>query len=97
MSNIQNINNIHPIYLKDLENIIDRTYKRYPLLSKPDITLIIKAFFESIRDILLDGNIISINGLFSNMHLILFNRTLNNKLHTIIKVKLSTPSVFKNE
>jgi hypothetical protein len=85
-----------PISLKHIQHIIDKVSDRYPLLSKAEITLIIKTFFISIREILLAGDILSLNNFFSHMHLISFDSNRKSKFLRIIKVKLSTSKKIKN-
>ena len=80
-----------PISITDCAPIIDRIYQRYPFIEKHIIALIVKSFFVCLRERLLNGDTISINGLFSHMHLIRFIR----KGHKNICVKLSTPEKIK--
>lgn len=89
------LNRKYPISLKYIQHLVDRVYSRYPLIEKYEITLIIKYFFESIRDILLNDDIITIAGLFSSMRIIKFNRIRKDKFHYMIKVKLTTSQKLK--
>jgi hypothetical protein len=83
--------------LNNIEHIIDRVSERYPYLTKLQIILIVKVFFESIYSILLMGDKISINNLMPNMRIEKFLRTINNKPMKIYKAVLSTPTKMKNK
>lgn len=89
--------NHSPISLAYIQHIIDRIHNRYPLVDKSDIAIVVKAFFESIRDILFAGDSISVSGFFTNMSLYDFNKIRKNKYSRIVKVKLNTPRKFKYE
>lgn len=84
-----------PISLKDLESLINRVHLRYPAIEKYKISLIIKAFFETLRDLMVEGKSVSINGLFGNMKLIYFIRNRQDKKVYHSKIKLSTPKSLK--
>ena len=64
---ISDINKQYPIKLNNGEDLIERIHARYPLVSKTEIAVIINATFESIREFLIRGEIVSINGLFNNL------------------------------
>lgn len=80
-----------PISIAECADIVDRIYQRYPFVDKPIIALIVKSFFVCLRERLVVGDIITINGLFSHMHIIEFVR----KGYRNISVKLSTPEKIK--
>lgn len=83
------------ISLKHISQIIDRVHNRYPILSKYQITLIIKGFLDQIQLLLINNDIITIRGLFSDMKIISFNKILNNKFVRMVKVKLNTSEKLK--
>lgn len=60
-------------------------------MEKPIIALIVKSFFVCLRESLVKGDIVSINGLFSHMRIIQFIR----KGRQNISVKLSTAEKIK--
>lgn len=84
-----------PISLKHLQEIIDRVHNRYPLVEKYDIAVTIKAFIDTIRSILLDGNIITIHHLFSNMYLNSYRVINKSKYNRIVRVKMTTAKRLK--
>lgn len=85
----------YSLSLKEITPLIDRVALRYPELSKYEITMIVRTFFETIRLILLSGGTISLNGFLPNMHIISYSRILKNKFNRVMKVKLSTPKELK--
>lgn len=85
----------YPISLVKIQHIIDRVHKRYPLVSKSDVTLVTKTFFECLRSILVAGDSLSISNMFTHMHLYRYNRISKNKFMHIVKVKLSTARKLK--
>lgn len=86
-----------PISLKYIQHIIDKISIRYPLIDKTEITVIIKTLLETMRDILLAGDRITVRGLFSGMHLVSLNHIWNNKFVRTIKIKMKTSRKIKNE
>jgi hypothetical protein len=88
---INEIGEKFPIKLKYIEKLINKTHAKYPALSKIEVIFIVKAFFECLRDELLIGNLVSINGFLSGMHLISFTRQNKDKQYRVIKVKAKTP------
>lgn len=90
-SNYTNLNGKYPISLKYIEDIIERIHKRAPQLTKSQIAIIVKAFFNIIRYSLVVGKGISISGLFNHLHLIRFKR----ENYYVIKTKFKTPRCFK--
>lgn len=80
-----------PINIKHLQLLTDQVASRYPHIPKYKVILIIRAFFKSIRSLLLSEQVISLSGLFTQLHLIQFKRGNYN----VIKPKLNTPRRFK--
>ena len=93
---IEQLNRNLPISLEYLNDLIERVAIRYPVVSKYELILVIKTFFEKLRELLILRETISIKNLFNHMHLIYFSRIRNNKFHLISKIKLSTPRKLKN-
>lgn len=89
------VNNELPINLKYLENLIDRIHKRYPIVDKVQVSIIVKATFESLRELLILGNIINLNKFIFDMKLHCCTY-ISDKLYPVIKVKLTTPPIIKN-
>lgn len=84
-----------PISLVEIETIIDRVHRRYPHLSKLEITLIVKSFFERVRFLLVQGDTLSINGFVGKMRIIFFSRFRHGKDCKVVQAKISTPKKFK--
>ena len=90
------LNKQYPISLKHINHIIDRVADRYPALNKHQILFIIKTFIETIRTLLLAGEVIKLNNLMPNMRLISYVRYIKGKYTLTTKVKISTPRKMKN-
>lgn len=84
---IEKLNTTLPINLKYLEPLIERVHKRYPLIEKSEVSVIVKATFESFRELLVSGCILNFNKFVFNMKLYFFKAT--NK--PAVKMKLTTP------
>ena len=80
-----------PVNIKYNEDLVDRVHARYPFLSKTDVSLIIKAVFQSFRDLLVLGNILNFHNLFFNTKLHFFDYTQNDVTMPRVKVKIATP------
>jgi hypothetical protein len=89
------LNSHYPITLTKVQHIIDRVHLRYPTISRLDLTIIVKEFFSSMREIVSTGNSISINGFFSFMKLISFVRIYNNKEYFMTKMQVKSPRIIK--
>lgn len=92
---IEDLNNNFPVNLSYSEDIINRIHLRYPILSKTDISLIVKAVFQSIRDLLFLGKILNFNTLFFDTKLLVFAHRRKGVTFPSVKVKISTPSQFR--
>lgn len=90
--NPDNLDTELPISLKHLRNVIENTIIRYPYIPKYQVVLIIRAFWKCLRFLLISGEIISLSGIFTKLHLLQFKRGNNN----VIQAKLSTPGRFKS-
>ena len=90
-------NNDLPINLKNIKNIVDKIYDQYPLISKLEISYIVKNIIYSFRDNLIKGNIININNFFYDYKLYFYNFKKNNKNYNTIRAKIKTSPRLKNE
>lgn len=89
-------NDTLPINLKHLNIIIDNIHEKYPLISKIEITYVVKALIYTFRDFLILGHTISIGDFFLD-HKLYFNKFIkNNKIYYGVKAKIKTSSVLKN-
>lgn len=52
---IEELNKDFPIKLSNMEDIIEKVHLKYPLISKAEISLIIKNIFLSLRELLFRG------------------------------------------
>lgn len=84
-----------PIRLDRIQQIIDRIHNRYPLISRYEVVLIVKTFFEITRALLLKGNCLSINTLFANLHIIQYKIVNPKYIKNTIKAKLTTPEEIR--
>lgn len=91
------INNKYPIKISKLEFIIEKIYNKYPLISKTEITLIVKAVFESMRDFLVLGYVMNFNKFIFDMKLNFFTHVLNGKINPALRVKLKAPAKLKEK
>jgi len=79
-----------PINIKHLAHIIDRVSVRYPASPKSEIVMVAKAFFESMREILVQGDKLSVRELMSHAHLLYYSLILNGKFTRKVRIKLTT-------
>lgn len=91
-NNTQAIDQEFPISIKHLAPVIERIALKYPQIPKYQIALITKAFFKILRNLLFQGQTISISGFFTHLHLISFIR--NN--HYVLQSKCGTPRRFRD-
>lgn len=84
---LRELNTTLPIKLRYLEGLIERVYKRYPLLNKSEVAVIVKAAFEALRELLVSGCVLNFNKFVFDMKLHFFG----DMLHPSVKVKLTTP------
>jgi hypothetical protein len=77
-----------PISLSNIEGLIDRVYNRYPLIEKQFVVSIIKKAFEVIRERLVLGSSLHLDGIAASMKLF-FYRANHNVLRASVSV--STP------
>lgn len=85
------LNTEYPINLKYNEDLVNRVYNRYPLINKAKIGIIIKAIFQTIRDLMVLGKILNFHKLFFDTKLHFFDYRKNGHILPSLKVKISTP------
>jgi hypothetical protein len=91
------INHELPVNLKYNEDLVNRVYERYPFIDKAQVALIIKATFQSIRDLLIMGKILNFNKLFFDTKLFVFDHRKNGRIFASLKAKICTPpTMVKN-
>lgn len=94
---VDELNSTIPVNLKYNEDLVDRVHKRYPFLDKTQVALIIRAVFQSFRDMLVLGKILNFNKLFFDTKLFVFDHWKNGHIFPSLKVKISTPpTMVKN-
>lgn len=91
---IQYLNDRYPISIRELEPIISRIHKKIPALKKYEVAIIIRTFFEVLRECVIFGYIIKINGFLPHFSILLFSKLRKNKKIYSIKIKTSTPRIF---
>jgi len=85
------VNNENPISLKYNEDLINRVHAKYPLISKVETSIIVKAIFQSLRDLLVLGKVLNFNNLFFDTKLHFFAYRKAGAILPSLKVKMSTP------
>ena len=85
------LNEDYPINLKYNVELIDRIHSRYPILDKTNVAVIIKAVFQSLRDLMVLGNILNFHRLFFDTKFHFFDYRKNGHILPSLKVKISTP------
>ena len=94
---VQCLDQTLPISLKNNEELIDRVYIRYPLLSKAEIATIVKAIFCSIREFMLLGYVQNYFGLLVDFKLRFFAIPRDGIILPAVKVTVTTPPNFKGK
>ena len=91
------VNNELPISLHKSSDLVEKVYERYPILTKPQIAMIIMSFFYSFRELLIKGKIISLLPLLSKTNLLFFTWTRKDRGSVICaKIRTNTHK-FKNK
>jgi hypothetical protein len=93
----QELDQLLPIQISSLDNIINRIHKQYPLISKLETVLIIRSFFENIRYLFYIGETISINNFVGRMKLNKFYSLHKNKMATCFNAQVATPQIYKHK
>lgn len=90
------VNRENPISLKHNEDLVNRIHARYPLISKVQVSLIVKGIFQSLRDLLVLGKVLNFNNLFFDTKLHFFDYRKGGHILPSLKVKMSTPPPLRN-
>lgn len=85
------LNAEYPINLKYNAELVERVHARYPLIDKTSTSLIIRAIFQSFRDLLVLGKVLNFNNLFFDAKLHFFDYRKDGHILPSLKVKISTP------
>lgn len=85
------LNQEYPINLKYNEQLVDRICVRYPFITKTQVSIIVKAVFQSFRDLLVLGRVLNFNNLFFDAKLHFFDYRKAGHILPSLKVKISTP------
>lgn len=93
---VDQLNTNLPVSIKYNEDLVNRVYARYLLLNKSEVSIIIKAVFQGMRDLLILGKILNFNTLFFDMKLYFFGHRRNGHILPSLKVKISTPPSLRN-
>lgn len=86
-----------PINLRYNEAMVKRIHDRYPLISKTEVSIIVRAVFQSFRDLLVLGNVLNFNGLFFDTKLFFFQRCRKGRIVPSIRVKVTTPPKLRKK
>ena len=93
---MEEINVQYPVNLKYNESLVDRIHDRYPLVSKTDVSIVVKAVFQSFRDLLVLGKVLNFNNLFFDTKLHFFDHRRGGHILPSLKVKISTPPPLRH-
>lgn len=88
---VDQLNDEFPISLKYNEDLVERIHQKYPLLDKAQIGYIVRAVFQSFRDLLVLQKVLNFNNLFFDAKLHFFDYCKSGRILPSLKVKLSTP------
>lgn len=91
------VNAENPISLQHNEELINRVHARYPLIEKSEVSIIVKAIFQSFRDLLILGKVLNFNNLFFDAKLHFFDYRKDGRILPSLKVKISTPPPLRND
>jgi hypothetical protein len=80
-----------PIDIKRLHPLIERIYKRYPLIDKTEVVIIVKTAFQAIRELLVSGAILNFQKFMFDVKLHFFG----SPRRPAVKIKLKTPPPIK--
>ena len=81
-----------PISIKHIDHIIERVYERYPIISRYEVSRIVFSFFDTMRNVLIAGDSLSISDFVSKIKLISFVRNH----YRVVKTQVKTPKKIKN-
>jgi hypothetical protein len=90
------LNETLPVSLKNNVDLVDRIHSRYPLLDKSQISFVVRAIFQSIRDLLVLGKVLNFNNLFFDTKLHFFDHRRDGHILPALKVKIATPPPLRD-
>jgi hypothetical protein len=85
------LNEEYPINIKYNEDLVNRVHARYPLITKTEVSIIVKAVFQSFRDLLVLGKVLNFNNFFFKACLYFFTRKEGQVILPALKMEMSTP------
>lgn len=88
---VDHLNDQYPINLKYNEDLVNKVYSRYPIVDKTTVSIVVKAVFQTIRDLMVLGKILNFNKLFFDAKLHFFDYRKDGHILPSLKVKISTP------
>jgi len=88
---VEKMNTEYPINLKYNEDLVNRVHARYPFIDKTQVSIVVKAIFQSFRDLLVLGKVLNFNNLFFDTKLHFFDHRRDGHILPSLKVKISTP------
>lgn len=95
---LDEVNRDLPISLKYNSDLINRIHDKNPLIEKSDISKIVIAVFQSMRDLMVLGKVLNFNNLFFDTKLHFFSHERSGHILPALKAKISTPPPLrKNE
>lgn len=86
------LNKEYPIKLTNGEELIDKIYNKYPLISKTEIAIIINTTFEAIRDFLVKGDSVNINNFVNGLRI----KVVRQRGYISARSVVSTPKYFRS-
>ena len=92
---VSQVNSNLPLNLKHISNWIDRIHQQYPIVSKTDIAIIVKTFFESIRELTVSGAQININKYISDVKILTSTKIHKGRKIYCVKFRSKLPKRLK--
>ena len=94
---LERMNDELPIKLKKWEGFVDRVSKRYPFISKAQVSLIVKSTLLTMRELLVSGQSFSLSGMADDIKLRFYTVLRLGIRHPTVKVRLFSNSIFNAE
>jgi hypothetical protein len=88
------VDNRYPVRLVRNQDLVERVYQRYQVLSKADVALIVKAVFSGIRELLILGKVLNFNGLFADAKMKFWTRTTG---EILCGIRVATPKKMRKK
>lgn len=85
------LKSLYPIKLDNNLDVIDRVSLRFPYLNRAHIMVIIQTIFTTLRELVLQGNIVNLYPLAPNFRLYVFKHSKKHKDYPAVKVKVGEP------